>query len=144
MAHSLTLIFRASIAATLTSVMASLSLTRVSDGLSVGLKGALDGTGKVLTQTFTGSGIIGGSRADGRYTLTYSGITVLSSSRPCRLFGDLYGTASVNAADYTAFMAAMSSRKGISNYSVYFDYNEDGIIVNADETAFMQRLGTSI
>ncbi len=61
-----------------------------------------------------------------------------------RLFGDLYGTASVTAADETAFLTAMNSRKGMSSYSVYFDYNEDGLIVNSDETAFMQRYGSSI
>ncbi len=32
----------------------------------------------------------------------------------------------------------------MSNYSAYLDYNEDGMIVNGDETAFMQRYGTSI
>ncbi len=144
MVRSLTLTFASSIAATLSSVMANLSLKRASDGLSVGLTGTLNSTGTVLTLKFTGSSIIGGSLADGRYTLSYGGATLLSSTQLWRLFGDLYGTASVNAADYTAFMAAMSSRVGMSNYSVYFDYNADGIIVNADETAFMQRYGTSI
>jgi hypothetical protein len=61
-----------------------------------------------------------------------------------RLFGDLNGTASVNAADETAFLAAMNSREGMSNYSAYFDYTEAGDIVNTDETQFMLRYGTSI
>ncbi len=61
-----------------------------------------------------------------------------------RLFGDVGGTASVNAADYAAFMAADNSRAGMKNYSVYFDYNEDGLINVTDYSAFMQRLGSSI
>ncbi len=107
----------------------------------------------MLTLTFTGSSIIGGSLADGRYALSYAGSILLAAGKAgqtdetkylWRLFGDLYGTASVTAADETAFLTAMNSRKGMSNYSVYFDYNEDGLIVNSDETAFMQRYGSSI
>ncbi len=60
------------------------------------------------------------------------------------LFGDLNGTANVSAADETAFLAAFNSRKGMKNYSAYFDYNEDGLINVTDQTAFMQRYGTSI
>ena len=153
MVRSITLTFSSSIASTLTTVMASLSLTRTSDNLSVGLRGTLDSTGKVLTLTFTGSSIIGGSLADGRYTLMYGSTTLLAAGTAgqtdetkylWRLFGDLNGTASVNAADLTAFNKVYNSRKGMSNYSVYFDYNEDGLIVNGDQTAFMQRYGTSI
>ncbi len=144
MVRSITLTFNSSIASTLSSVMATLSLTRASDNLSVGLKGTLDSSGTVLTLTFTGSSIIGTSLADGRYTLAYGSTTLLSTAQLWRLFGDLYGTASVTAADKTAFMAAMNTRKGMSTYSAYLDYNEDGIIVNADQTAFTQRYGTSI
>ena len=50
----------------------------------------------------------------------------------------------MNASDYTAFFAVLNSRKGMSNYSAYLDYDENGIIVNTDETAFMQRYNTSI
>ncbi len=145
MVRSITLTFQSAISsANLKVVLASLSLKRVSDGLSVGLSGTLDGTGKVLTLTFTGSSIIGGSLPDGRYNLTYGGSTVISSTNLWRLFGDLSGTASVTAADEKAFLTALNSRKGMSNYSVYFDYNEDGVIVSTDQTAFMQRYGTSI
>ncbi len=154
MVRSITLTFQNAIsAANLSSVLASLSLTRASDGLSVGLKGTLDSSGTVLTLTFTGSSIIGGSLADGRYNLLYGSTSLLAAGTSgqtdetkylWRLFGDLSGTACVNAADLTAFNKAMNSRKGMSNYTVYFDYNEDGIIVNSDQTAFNQRYGTSI
>ncbi len=109
MVRSITLTFSSSITSSLSSVMAALSLTRVSDSLSVGLKGTLDSSGTVLTLTFTGSSIIGGSLADGRYTLVSGSTTVLSSAQLWRLFGDLYGTASVTAADETAFLTAMNS-----------------------------------
>jgi hypothetical protein len=143
MVRSLTLTFGSNIASTLSSVMAGLSLTRT-DGLVVGLVGSLDSTGKVLTLTFTGSSIMGGSLADGRYNLCYYGTTVLSSAQLWRLFGDLQGTASVNAADKTAFLAALNSRRGMSNYSAYCDYDENGMIVNNDLAAFNLRDGTSI
>ena len=153
MVRSLTLTFATTITSgQITTILSQLSLTRASDGLSVGLAATLvDATH--LKVTFTGSSIIGGSLADGRYTLSYGGVTVLAAGSKgqtdetqylWRLFGDLYGTASVNAADATAFMAAMNSRKGMSNYSVYFDYDENGIIVNTDQTAFNQRKGTLI
>ena len=82
MVRSITLTFSGSIASTLSSVMAVLSLTRASDNLSVGLKGTLDSTGKILTLTFTGSSIIGGSLADGRYTLGYAGSILLAAGNP--------------------------------------------------------------
>ncbi len=152
MVRSITLTFGSSITSTLSTVMTSLSLKRT-DNLVVGLKGTLDSSGKVLTLTFTGSSIIGGSLADGRYTLTYGITTLLAAGTKgqtdetqylWRLFGDLDGTASVTSADNAAFITAMNSRKGMSNYSAYFDYNEDGIIISSDQTAFMQRYGTSI
>ncbi len=141
MVRSITLTFSSSIASTLSTVLANLSLTRTSDNLLVGLTGTLDSSGTVLTLMFTGSSIIGGSLADGRYTLSYAGTTVLNSTQLWRLFGDLYGTATVNAADWAAFTKAMNSRKGMNNYSAYLDYNADGLIIITDQTAFMQRYG---
>jgi hypothetical protein len=151
MVRSLTLTFASSIASSLATVMASLSLTRT-DGLCVGLCGTLDSTGTVLTLTFTGSSIFGGSLADGRYNLCYNGSTLLAAGTKgqtgagllWRLFGDVGGTACVNAADKTAFMAAMNSRRGQSNYCAYFDYDENGVIIINDLTQFYLRCGTSI
>jgi hypothetical protein len=132
--------------------MSELSLTRT-DNLSVGLVGSLDNTGTVLTVTFTGSSIIGGSLADGRYNLVFNGTTLLAAGAKgqtdetkylWRLFGDLNGDATVTAADKTAFLKALNSRRGQSNYCAYLDYDEDGFIVNNDLTQFMLRYGTSI
>ena len=141
MVRSLTLTFAQTItAAEIPAILAQLSLTRASDGLSVGLSATLINSTQ-LKVTFTGSSIIGGSLADGRYTLVYGGTTVLNGSQLWRLFGDLYGTGSVTTADVTAFNQAMNSRKGMGNYSAYFDYQEDGLIVNTDQSAFGQRKG---
>jgi hypothetical protein len=124
--------------------MTNLSLIRASDGLTIGLKGSLDSTGTKLTLTFTGSSIIGGSLADGRYTLTYAGATVLSSAELWRLYGDLCGTASVTAADLAAFQAAYGSSKGQANYIAYFDFNSNGTINTVDHNQFMSREGISV
>ena len=141
MVRSLTITFSSAISASLLPVvMAQLSLTQLGGG-AVGLVGTLDSTGTVLTLKFTGSTIIGGSLQDGRYTLALGGTTLLNPTQLWRLFGDLYGTGSVTAADVTAFNAAMNSRRGMSNYSVCFDYQEDGLIVNTDQTAFGLRSG---
>jgi hypothetical protein len=144
MVRSLTLIFNGSIASMLPTVMANLSLVRASDGLSVGLQEKLDSSGTVLTLTFTGASIIGTSLADGRYTLTYAGATVLSSAQLWRLFGDQYGMASVTAADQKAFMAAYRSRRGQANYNAYFDFDANGTIDTSDYYQFLRREGTSI
>jgi hypothetical protein len=151
MVRSLTLTFGSDIAAALASVMNSLSLTRT-DGLVVGLVPTLDSTGTKLTLTFTGSSIIGGSLADGRYNLVYNGNPLLQAGTPgqtgagilYRLFGDLNQDAKVTAADKTAFLHALNSRRGQSNYSAYLDYDENGLIVINDLAAFNLRYGTSI
>jgi hypothetical protein len=146
------LTFLNSIAGRLSSVMANLSLTR-SDGLSLRLVGVLDSSGTVLTLTFTGSSIIGGSLPDGRYNLVFNGTTLLAAGTKgqtdetkylWRLFGDLQGTASVTAADKPAFMAALNSKRGQSNYCAYLDYDENGSIVNNDLAAFNLRYGTTV
>ena len=79
MVRSLTLTFSSTITSgQITQILSHLSLTRASDSLSVGLAATLvDSTH--LKVTFTGSSIIGGSLADGRYTLSYFNVTVLAA-----------------------------------------------------------------
>jgi hypothetical protein len=145
MVRTLTLTFREAIPpAQLPAVLASLSLTRAGDGLVVGLRGTLDGTGKVLTLTFTGPSIVGTSLADGRYALSNGGTTVLGPDRLFRLFGDSTGDGKVDGADVAAFQAAYRSRKGMDNYRSFFDYNSDGLIDATDYYQFLRRNGTSV
>ncbi len=147
MVRSLTLTFTSSITQTqLTStVQPSLVLTRISDNLQVGLTGTLSNGGTVLTLKFTGSSILGGSLADGRYTLSYFG-TPVSNGTFWRLFGDLAGSGQVDSSDQTAFTKAYNTRKGVTStngkaYNPYFDYTQNGFITIDSQTAFNQRYG---
>jgi hypothetical protein len=154
MVRSITLTFANPITSPLSTVLAGLSLTRASDGLSVFLSGTLDSSGTVLTLTFTGtnstavgSTIIGGSLPDGRYTLSYGGTPLLTSSQLWRLYGDLQGTASVNSADVTAFNTAYGvngTRVGMPNYNVYLDYYANVLMNITDKQQFQSRIGMSI
>src|SRR5262249_14975117 len=110
----------------------------------------------VAVVTFTGPDVVGGSLADGRYTLTvhrnavYSrdgANTTMLSDRALsffRLFGDVNGDGKVDDADRAAFLTAYPSRRGMSNYRDYFDFNGDGLIDAVDYDQFLRRFGTSI
>jgi hypothetical protein len=109
----------------------------------------------VATLTFAGSGIVGGSLADGRYTLTtHSGLVTdhqlgaaLDGDRVdpfFRLFGDSNGDGKVDGTDLAAFQAAYRSRQGMANYQWYFDYNGDGSIDSTDYYQFLRRYGTAV
>jgi hypothetical protein len=123
------------------------------------LSTALTADGRTLaTLTFAGSGILGGSLADGRYTLTIhsnlvhdhlvgaaldgDGDGLVGGDRAehfFRLFGDVNGDGQVDAADRSAFLAAYRSRKDMANYRWYFDVNADGFIDSIDYYQFLRR-----
>ncbi len=98
--------------------------------------------GRTWTLTFTGSQFIGGSLANGRYTLTVhaAGVTGQSGGALAtdatysffRLFGDANGDGTVNNADLIAFKRAYNSKKGLAGYVPYFDYDGNGVI-DADD-----------
>jgi hypothetical protein len=109
-----------------------------------------DQTNYVLT--FAGSQFVGGSLANGRYILTVhssnvngSGGAQLAADQTLnfwRLFGDFYGTASVNNADKALFTQVY---KGLNPaYSSYFDYDGNGILNSTDVSAFNLDFGKSI
>jgi uncharacterized repeat protein (TIGR01451 family) len=109
----------------------------------------------VATLTFAGSGILGGSLADGRYTLTIhsnlvhdhqSGLAMAADAVDpfFRLFGDVTGDGKVDDIDRAAFLAAYRSRRGMANYRWYFDYNADGTIDSVDYFQFQRRYGTAL
>ncbi len=149
--RSLTLTFTNSItSAQLPTVLANLSLKRISDNLMVGLTGTLSNGGTVLTLKFTGTSIVGGSLADGRYTLSYGGTTVIDGTRLFRLYGDVNGDGKVDrSTDQAAFNLAYGTRKGATTtngkaYNPYFDYDQNGFITIDSQTAFNQRLGKKL
>lgn len=107
----------------------------------------------VATLTFSGTGIIGGSLADGAYTLTVRADRVSSAGRPMaadytlaffRLFGDGDGNRAVDADDLDAFGMAYGTAAGDLGYLAWFDFNGDGVIDADDLDAFGNRYGSGI
>jgi hypothetical protein len=104
------------------------------------------------TLTFSGNQFIGGSLANGRYILAVHASGVDAGGGPqlasdqtlsfWRLFGDFYGTATVNNADRALFTQVYKGQ--YAAYVQYFDYNGNGVLDSADTTAFGQDLGKSI
>jgi hypothetical protein len=122
---------------------------------SISLLGA--NTAAVLT--FAGAEFIGGSLADGKYTLTVladhvhdrfgreldgdgdgsSGGNRVDSF--FRLFGDTDGDRDVDQRDLAQFLSTVGRRVGDSGYLWYLDYNGDGLVGVVDLVAFARRLG---
>jgi hypothetical protein len=117
----------------------------------------------VATLTFSGSGIVAGSLADGRYTLTthsnlvtdYQLGTPLDGDgdglaggdrvdRFFRLFGDVNGDGQVDNTDRTAFLASYRSHVGMANYRAYFDYDASGVIDQYGYNQFLLRYKTRL
>jgi alpha-amylase len=107
-------------------------------GLTVGQ--TADGR-TAVTLTFSGSGVVGGSLADGRYTLTVDGTPV---QKFFRLFGDSNGDGQVDATDLVAFARAARSRRGMANYRAYFDFDANGLIDGFDYGQFLRRYKTRL
>jgi len=110
----------------------------------------------IATLTFSGAGIIGGSLADGDYTLrTLDSISDSAGNSLdgdkdgnaggdavddfFRLFGDVNGDRAVNIVDFFQFRNAFSG-----NYNAAFDFNGDGVINIIDFFQFRSRFGTSL
>lgn len=113
----------------------------------------------VATLTFSGSGIIGGSLADGDYTLTTSADLISDAAGNqldgdgdgqqggnridefFRFYGDTNADRNVNVIDLLTFRQAFGVN-GIYNAAV--DYNGDGWVNVFDLLQFRRRFGTSI
>jgi arylsulfate sulfotransferase len=112
----------------------------------------------VDTLTFVGAGIIGGSLADGHYTLIIHGDQVhdrfgqaldgagtgeAGSDRVdtfFRLFGDGDGDGRVDLQDLLGFGSTLGQRVGDPGYLWYFDYNGDGRVDLGDLAQLLRRL----
>lgn len=107
----------------------------------VGLNAALaqDATGArtVVTLTFTGSDIVNGSLADGRYTLTIDGNSIVDASRAA-VDGD------VDATNLTAFAGTLDRQSGQAGYLPFFDYDGNGFVGVIDMLQFALRLGREV
>ena len=113
----------------------------------------------VDTLTFSGSGIIGGSLADGHYTLTIHGDRVHDGFGQAldgagagvagsdgtdaffRLFGDSDGDGHLDLQDVLRFASTVGIRAGDAGYLWYFDYNGDGRVDLGDLFQLLKRLG---
>src|SRR5262245_18354550 len=113
----------------------------------------------VAVLTFAGPEFVGGSLADGRYTLTVradrihdrrgreldgdgdgsaGGNRVESVSR---LFGDSDGDGDVDWLDRELFRSAFKKRAGEAGYLWYFDFDGDGDVDGQDNGQFHRRFG---
>lgn len=99
--------------------------------------------------SFSGSGVVGNSIADGVYDITLNTSAVTSEANPTvpaqphntdtffRLFGDINGDGLINAYDNFQF------KKASTTYNAAFDYNDDTVIDGTDTTAFDAQTGKS-
>jgi hypothetical protein len=115
----------------------------------------------VAVLTFAGAEFIGGSLADGSYTLTVQadrvhdrwgreldgdGDGVAGGDRVdgfFRLFGDVTGDGVVDQQDRELFRSAFKTRAGEAGYLWYLDFDGDGTIDGLDNGQFNRRFGQS-
>jgi hypothetical protein len=154
MVNSLTVTFDSPV----TLAPGAFELTR-RDGTPVGLTVATTDVGgaTVAVLTFTGPDIVGGSLADGTYTLTVradlvrdrfgrvldgDGDGAAGGDRADgfhRLFGDADGDGDVDRQDREAFRAAFGTTAGEPGYLWYFDFDGDGDVGGRDNGQFHRR-----
>jgi hypothetical protein len=134
------------------------------NGSIVGLNVATSVMGgrTVAVLTFTGSGIIGGSLADGNYTLTIRGDHIRDSEDRkldgdrdgigggdrrnafFRLFGDSDGDRDVDLLDWGRFLSTLGRRQGNTHYLDSMDFDGDDCVGVIDLLAFARRLGRDL
>jgi hypothetical protein len=113
----------------------------------------------VAVLTFAGADIVGGSLADGSYTLTVRADQVhdrwgrqldgdgdgsAGGDRVAglhRLFGDADGDGDVDGLDREVFRAAFHTAAGDPGYVWYFDFDGDGDVGGRDNGQFNRRFG---
>lgn len=108
---------------------------------------------------FSGAGVVGGSLADGHYTLTVDGSKITDSTGApvdaagsgtpgsskslsfFRFFGDITGNGLVQATDYGPFTRTLGKTSPDAAYKSAFDFNSDNAVDSTDETQFNARFG---
>ncbi len=135
---------------------------RRQDGTPVNFQLAVSVVGgkTVAVLSFAGPEFVGGSLADGSYTLTVRADRVHDRwgreldgdsdgaaggdrvSSFFRLFGDADGDGDVDRADRDRFRAAFHASAGEPGYLWYFDFDGDGDVDGRDNGQFNRRFGT--
>ncbi len=109
-------------------------------------------SGGVVTLTFSGAGVIGGSIGDGVFDLHVDGSKVHHGTADLginqvlafhRLFGDINGDRTVNSVDQTAFTASFGKNNGNPAYNNAFDFDNNNAVNNTDNGQFRLRIGTT-
>jgi hypothetical protein len=134
---------------------------RRQDGTPVTFRIVISATGgkTVAVLTFAGSEFVGGSLADGRYTLTVradrvhdrwgreldgDGDGAAGGDRVegfHRLFGDSEGDGDVDGQDRDRFRSAFGTTAADAGYLWYFDFDGDGDVDGHDNGQFNRRFG---
>lgn len=137
---------------------------RRQDGSLVGaqISISLVGGKTVAVLTFAGPEFVGGSLADGRYTLTVRADRVHDRwgreldgdgdvhaggdrvDEVFRLFGDSDGDRDVDVADLFRFLGSFGRRSGDPAYLAYFDFDGNGQVGLLDLLAFARRVGSRL
>jgi hypothetical protein len=139
-------------------------------GGNVGLAATAQHVGgmTLVNLTFTGSGIVNGSLADGRYVLTGFGnqITVngaaldadgngspggdfvfgddVTNERLFRLFGDATGNGVVDLSDLAAFRSTFNKTSADAGYLAFLDHDGNGTVDLNDLGAFRSRFNVNL
>jgi ELWxxDGT repeat protein len=109
----------------------------------------------VLTITFGGAGVVGGSLPNGRYTLTIKAGKVSDGATGgmmandytfafTRLFGDLNGDGTYDRVARVMVHTALGRHSGDAGYLAALDSNNDGVIDATDELAAIRNWGKSV
>ncbi|MGC4031738.1 MAG: proprotein convertase P-domain-containing protein [Tepidisphaeraceae bacterium] len=111
---------------------------------------------------FTGSGLVNGSLADGRYNLLIDGSKITNSTGGLldaansgtpgstrtvsfyKLYGDIDGNATVNFNDFLQFQAAFGTTTSSSTFLPGFDYDNNSTIDFSDFLPFQASFGTTV
>jgi hypothetical protein len=119
-------------------------------------------TQTVARVTFTGTGIIGGSVADGNYTFTVLGSQVRDTGGQLldgdgngtpggdrvatfhRLYGDADGSRNVDTLDLFRVYGTFGKSPTDPGFLAYFDFDGSGTVDTLDLFRFYQRFGTSL
>jgi hypothetical protein len=111
---------------------------------------------------FVGDDQIGGSLADGNYTLTIDGDRILNAAGQAldadgdgaaggervdaffRLYGDGDGDRDVDVRDLIQFAGSLGKKAGDAGFLSFFDHEADGDVDRADLLEFIRRFGNRL